>query len=587
MAGADGDQRRSRLSRWLATLVALPALVSAVRAAFSDWRPTGIDNPLILLRTWEVGGPHTPLVGAWSRYGWEHPGPIMFFTSAPLVRLLGAPGLTVTIGLVNAAAAAGAVLAAQRVGGLKLAAVTAAGLAVMLHALGTYDLLDPWNPYVVTVPLLAYLLCVVGAMQGDNVLLVGAVVAGAWCTQAHVATVPIVLTATLIGTGWCLAERMRGNVHLSLRWIAVAAGVGVVLWLPPMIEQVIHEGGNLGQLYRFNNTSARAGYGEAVDVGAHSFGYPAPWMGAPETGGYLDAFKAKPGAAVFLFVVFAAMALAAWRFLGRRIGAVAGFGVLLVPASICAMSRSTDQDLFAWTIRWTWAVAAFAWIGAAYVVVVAIRRRAPGDVPRTAGLLAFGILLVGLVGSTLTDGDATKQLDLPSGEGIATISSDLRDHLDPDTTYVLSIDAPGALFPYLPAIAVDMLVHDSEVLLGEEIWEVSFEDRFVADPAKTYARVVITPRLDERWGEMERAKGGRHVGHYDPLTRTERAEADRLLQQVLDEADMTDAEPIETLEGATIQRLVDAGADPDKVHRLKQLEDEGPAMDAWLVRPSP
>src|SRR4051794_3327532 len=62
-------------------VVALPFIVLAVRAArshwltFSDWGP-------MELRVRDVGTSHLPLVGPYSRYGWSHPGPIVFYLLA-------------------------------------------------------------------------------------------------------------------------------------------------------------------------------------------------------------------------------------------------------------------------------------------------------------------------------------------------------------------------------------------------------------------------------------------------------------------------------------------------------------------------
>ena len=84
----------------LAPLVAvLVALVVSGRAG--GWHPAS-DVAVEVLRIREVGGRHTPLVGVHSRYGWDHPGPVLFWALAPFSWLFGTAGVLVGVVVLNA-----------------------------------------------------------------------------------------------------------------------------------------------------------------------------------------------------------------------------------------------------------------------------------------------------------------------------------------------------------------------------------------------------------------------------------------------------------------------------------------------------
>ncbi len=96
------------LGRW-----ALIAVVGALVAPFAvalvglrgePWYPTS-DQAVIELRTRDVPG-QIPTSGVYSRYGFHHPGPALFWTLAGPYRLLGPRGLVAGAMAVNAAAVA-------------------------------------------------------------------------------------------------------------------------------------------------------------------------------------------------------------------------------------------------------------------------------------------------------------------------------------------------------------------------------------------------------------------------------------------------------------------------------------------------
>jgi hypothetical protein len=98
--------------------------------------------------------------------------------------------------------------------------VHAAAVGIVSLSLGDL-LVDPWNPYVGIVALLAYFLCAWGAAKGD---------------------------------GWLLLAAVG------------AALLALACWSGPLVDEIRHEEGNLREL--------------AADQAGRSFGVPAPWLGA-------------------------------------------------------------------------------------------------------------------------------------------------------------------------------------------------------------------------------------------------------------------------------------------------------------------
>src|SRR5471030_794226 len=91
---------RARKAALAVALILLAAIVFAfVRTLFGTWHATG-DQAVIQLRTLDVGGRHTPLIGPYSRYGWSHPGPALFYALAPILRLFGGHDTGVLAGAV-------------------------------------------------------------------------------------------------------------------------------------------------------------------------------------------------------------------------------------------------------------------------------------------------------------------------------------------------------------------------------------------------------------------------------------------------------------------------------------------------------
>ncbi|HTZ08033.1 MAG TPA: hypothetical protein VMB72_03110, partial [Acidimicrobiales bacterium] len=176
-------------------------------------------------------------------------------------------------GLVNAACALLVLWAVRRRAGPRCALWAAACLGLLGLALATTGpglefleqplgaLVSPWNPYVVILPLvLCTVLCAAGA-TGSTLSLVGALLVGSVVVQSDVSTAPLVVVLVAVSGAIAAARalRRRRSPGAATGPAPTATVVGavlgvallVVLWLPPLVQEVTGSPGNLTLLARF------------------------------------------------------------------------------------------------------------------------------------------------------------------------------------------------------------------------------------------------------------------------------------------------------------------------------------------------
>jgi len=249
----DDEGARTR-SRWLlvalAGLLVLPLFVALIGFREPTWTPV-LDLAQTELRVRDVGTTHTPLIGLPGRISYDghqgsHPGPLSFYALAPVYRLLGASAFSLQAATVavHGAAIVVALLLARRRGGTVLMVGTAAVIAVLVNGFGVATLSEPWNPYLPLLWWIVVLLGVWSVLAGDVVLLPVVVVAASFCAQTHVPYLaPCLALGALAAAATLTARRYRV--------VAIAAATGVVLWLPPVVDQLRNHPGNLGIIVRY------------------------------------------------------------------------------------------------------------------------------------------------------------------------------------------------------------------------------------------------------------------------------------------------------------------------------------------------
>jgi hypothetical protein len=218
-------------------------------------------------------------VGVFDHNNWNHPGPTYFYLVSVVYRVLGDDPRSLFVGatLLNGLAAVACVAVVRRRTtparavwaavwvGLMAAALAASGAAATTYSESVLGaLVSPWNPMVVLFPLLLVLLLCAGAVDRSGASLVGALAVGSYVVQTDIAALPLTAALVAVAGGFWLATRVgdrwggRGpaDVPTASRWWARGLVVGglvvtVLMWVPPVVQQLTNHPGNLGLLYRF------------------------------------------------------------------------------------------------------------------------------------------------------------------------------------------------------------------------------------------------------------------------------------------------------------------------------------------------
>ena len=359
----------------LTALVMWPILDAGRAALDLIWRPSG-DWAVLTLRVEDVGN-LTPLVGPYSRFGWNHPGPLMFWLLALPYQLLGdrPESILTAAATLNALTVAGIGAVAWRRGRLPLVGLTMAASAMLIHALGPSALRDPWNPLLTLLPLALLTFLAWSILEGDHWMWPPFVFVASFEIQSHVGYLPMVavLIAALILIAWrqgslraLLPTTPRRRILIS----AVSVAVIIGCWAPVIIDQVARTG-NLGAIVDyFLSTSERpAGFATAIHVAADQLRLPAaPWLGRAELAGSDGALLgASP---LILLIPLAAMVASTW--LAIRVGARSAirFQLLVTALGIAGLIATARVvgPLFDWIVRWWWVVACLWWLSIAWAL---------------------------------------------------------------------------------------------------------------------------------------------------------------------------------------------------------------------------
>jgi hypothetical protein len=447
-----GRPNQIRPRDWgLAILTVAPLLVLAVVAIVSvghGYHGTG-DNGMAELHISDIGT-HWPEIGLFSRDGWNHPGPALFYVLLLPYRLTGSHsnGLLVGAALVNAVAVGGTTLLARRRGGTALALLVALGSLVLMATLGGTFLWQPWNPYLPVLPFGLAVLATWCVVCGDAWCLPLVVVVGSFCAQTHVGYVPLVASLIVVAVVGLVLHVRSGptpDSGSSLRGVRtpllVAGALLVVCWAPTIFQQLTADPGNLSAIWDFFGSSRESHtLAQGFDVVTAQFAWNPEWLVGAHP---FNPFAAEPAALTSaswpVWWLGLGVALAwAWA-TGRRVARALGVVlVLTIVASIVAIAR-TLGPVYEYRLRFLWVLGMLTasysvWVLAQWVSTH-LRRPARWSAP------ALGVVLVAIVGLSATVGVTVAQADPPNrtdGRVVGALMPQLLRHLPP---------GPGVVVP--------------------------------------------------------------------------------------------------------------------------------------------
>lgn len=341
-------------------LAVAPMIATIVTQWGSDYLPVQ-DFAVMDLRVRDVLTADTPLVGVYSQFAWNHPGPIVFWLLAPFSWISGGAGWGLVVGTATIQAAAVLVTSAiaWKFHGPRWAAFWAVLSAISYGATGPWMLLEPWNPHI-AFPIFILFLCIAWhATTEPGALVASLLVVGSMLVQLHVGYVPLVGAVGAWTLFVVIRSRRRDDEPIPLAPIVRRASPALlVLWAPPIAENLARPPGNFPHLLSYfvlgGSSEPRAGLNRALGLVANQFRLLPPWAGGtpdldPSTG-------LATGSSIWWLIVPTLLAVAGvglWRGSPRRIRALLELSWLLSVVGIVTLTLLRGKVapyLFYWRI---------------------------------------------------------------------------------------------------------------------------------------------------------------------------------------------------------------------------------------------
>lgn len=594
---------RSRPDRLLTALLVVtlaPAVVVMARVAVLDWEPSG-DQAIIVLRMHDTFSAHPPLRGPWSRFGWDHPGPLLFWMGAPALALAGPSGVLVHLTAISTASVVATTVAARRLAGTGYAALVTVATAVLIHSHGPIRLADPWNPWATVLPLLCFVFTVaLAASTGARWATAVAVLTGSYAAQTHLGNAPVVLAATVAGIIWWAWTRRgaaapptptpgadadagtagRSGTRRFPVVVAAFGALGVALWSGPIVDQLANDPGNLRALVEFAGDSPDEAEALSVSLGAaaRELGFVPAWLGADEGVWPID--PAPVWTLLVLPLALGAGLLApARRLAGSRPGRVelAAFAGATYLAAVTTVTRTTGGLIF-YVLRWSWPVALLATTVALLPLVDVLGRNDP-RVWRILRAGAAGVaMVVTVAASTASTITALSDPVTPMASSDSTtreLSRAIREVLPPGSYAFRHFDA--RVFSAVgTGTAASLARHGYQI----DVPETRFGEFRSQGRTDLPYLVVIGKSLRHAWTPPP---GAHRLVHWDHLTPAERTRADVIESRVRSDAGMDVDQRITVDSPEARSSLVADGADPSDVAELHHLESDRDWYEAWLL----
>ena len=323
--GLTALRRHDRVLRPLAavtlTLIALaPVLIVMAQRWGIHYQPVADQSVLDLrIRDATSLGPNFPLTGPYSRFGWDHPGPTIYYLQAAFEVLTSREPWSVVVSnsLLQGVAIVWMATIAYRNLGLRWLTVWLAVITLAYVGTGPWVFTQVWNPHVAFPFFGLFIVQAWVVAMGRARHLAGFLVVGSFLVQTHVGYVlPVLVVAS-----WAIVRLVveaRHRPREILRWsVWVPAGLAVALmWVAPLvIEPIRSEKSNISALLDFylghGSHAAGAALGVSRGMGflAVEFRWLPPWLGGHDP---LNAFSGQsmPASAWWLVVPIALMGAA-------------------------------------------------------------------------------------------------------------------------------------------------------------------------------------------------------------------------------------------------------------------------------------
>lgn len=511
---------RGRIA-FLAVALALP-YVFAIAAVWGKPWGAPSDFAAEMLRVADVGGRHTPLVGVFSRFGWNHPGPLMFYVLAPFFRLLGTSGLLVGTAVLNLAASLAVIVLAGRRGGLRSALLAAAMMLLLARAMTWGVIVQPWNPYLVVLPLALLGMLAWGVAEEARWELPWMMLIGSFLVQSHVGYALVTAGLVVTPVAITLVRRRHSLGSWFTLWarpLAVSLLVTLAAWLPPIIEELRGHPGNLTELVRYflHPTEPPLGWSKGLGLMATELSFKFPWITGNDTGPFPTVLEHSLLQGIVVIAVAAALGLAAWR---RGAATEARFAACVLSLTVFgtySMTRISGLP-FDYLIRWSWVIAAFLWFS---IVSCALAVAKPwlARLPEMARRGAFGTAAALLIIVSLTEVPAAHATPVPlegASNTVLHLAAAAAPSLSPNRRYLIRWNDSQIMVGVNRGLAATLERRGFHIF-WDPASKTAFGSQRIASPDQVDALLVGYNVTDQPPGWKPPA-GSKVIARYDPLT---------------------------------------------------------------------
>jgi hypothetical protein len=525
--------RNQRTAQRLALTLALTTIASllCVAGAFvflanRSWIPT-FDNGLIWLRSVDVGTRNTPLVGPYSRFGWDHPGPAIYYVMAIPLRALGLRPSALLVGSLATAllSTATLLLTVFRYAGSGPGLVLAVSSLALSFGLSD-RLIAPWNPFILVLPFALFSVCAWLWSDRHHRVLPIAVAAGSFCVQCHVG---VAIGVLAIGLAACGLRAAAGPMDKSeVRTIGGSIALGVLMWAPPLFQQVTGAPGNLGRVAEFffggANPEPALGASLGLRIAASELMPWSSWLGFQRLGLLPVVEPASPA----LLCVPIGLLLMAAALARRHHDTLMLRFVVIVTAGLvaCIYSFANIHGLpLAYLVVWPRVVAMFC--VAAPLMVLARHARVIAVPPH---LLAATTVCIVLAGQSVR-GVTSDLPDAKQNRVHARFVPAIEAAVPPGTR--VRVVATGTPFTVSPEALAIVLMRAGRIPLLQP-WEAR-----VPGPHRSITGSERLPTLALGSGPgvdvLAARPNGRRLAGFDPVSPAERAESRRIREVLVDQ----------------------------------------------------
>ena len=322
--------------------------------------------------------------------------------------------------------------------------------------------------------------------------------------------------------------------------------MGVVLWIPPVIDQLVHTPGNLGIIrdYFSHPPASPIGFGTGVNVLlaqldpwkllTHTLVHDPSALLGPSKNLYLEVAGSRvPGS--LLLIAFAASVVVAWRLRVRVLLLLDAVVILGLAFGLVSTARIFGTVWF-YLLLWSWGLAVLMLLAIGWAVVELVRRGSPSATgnPLAPQALSAVLAIVTLVMSIVFAVQA-------SGITVQTprLNESLGAVVGPTASALTRLQSQGARGPYLLTWLPDAeAIGSAGFGMLNELDRRGFDVRSINAfrPGATRYHVInnATPTLEIHLATGPDIPNWRNdpryteVASFDPRTATERKEFDAL-----------------------------------------------------------